>query len=327
MNYEESGLMSFHWWRLAVIHAFHDWKRDMSPRARAILWVGILIQGFAIYAAITRSLVWPVIWPTNGFVLLAIVGILYGIGGIFYNGVLSSEFLRKTRMEADAIAARSIQRSLQPETLEAPDGYELDAVYEPFRTIGGDYFDIVRLSDTRTLIAIADVSGKGMAAALLSANVQALVRTLATIDDDLRQLASQMNRHLSRHTPGDRFATAVFIVLDHATGRLTAVNAGHNQPLLVSGGTMERLKATGIPLGMFEASSYDSQSATLAPGGVLLLFTDGLTDAIRADDPDEHLAAVMSRQPDISISRIRALCDPALIEDDVTIVRLARRLN
>lgn len=319
--------MSLHGWRLAVNHAFRDWKRDMSPRARAILWIGILIQGYAIYAAITRSLVWPFIWPANVFVLLAAVSILYGIGGIFYNGVLSSEFLRKTRMEADAIAARSIQRSLQPETLQAPDGYELDASYEPFRTIGGDYFDIVRLSATRTLIAVADVSGKGMAAALLSANVQALVRTLAMIDEDLRQLASQMNQHLSRHTPGDRFATAVFIVLDHESGRLTAVNAGHNPPIVVSGGKIERLNATGIPLGMFEASAYEIQSATLAPGGVLLVFTDGLTDAIRADDPDARLAAAVARQPGMTISQVRALSDPALIEDDVTIVRLARRLN
>jgi len=317
--------MTLHGLRLAVRNAFHDWKRDMSPRARAILWIGILIQGYAIYAAITRSLVWPFSWPTNVFVLLASVSILYGVGGVFYNAVLASEFLRKTRMEADALAARSIQRSLQPETLEAPHGYEIDASYEPFRTIGGDYFDIVRLSAGRTLLAVADVSGKGMAAALLSANLQALVRTLATMDDDLRQLASRMNQHLSRHTPGDRFATAVFIVLDHESGTLTFVNAGHNPPILVSAGKTERLNATGIPLGMFDHSAYDARSSVLAPGGVLLVFTDGLTDGIRADDPDAHLAATVTRQPDLSVSRIRALCDPALIEDDVTIVRLARR--
>ena len=316
--------MTLHGLRLAVGHAFHDWKRDMSPRARAILWIGILIQGYAIYAAITRSLVWPVMWPT-GFALLASVGILYGIGGVFYNAVLASEFLRKTRMEADAIAARSIQRSLQPETLEAPHGYEIAASYEPFRIVGGDYFDIVRLSSGRTLVAVADISGKGMAAALLSANLQALVRTLAAVDNDLRQLASRMNQHLSRHTPGDRFATAIFIVLDHESGTLTFVNAGHNPPILVSDGRTERLNATGIPLGMFEHSVYDTQSAVMAPGGVLLAFTDGLTDAIRADDPDARLAATVARQPDLSVSGIRALCDPALIEDDVTIVRVARR--
>ena len=76
---------------------------------------------------------------------------------------------------------------------------------------------------------------------------------------------------------------------------------------------------------MFDHSAYDARSSVLAPGGVLLVFTDGLTDGIRADDPDAHLAATVARQPDLSVSRIRALCDPALIEDDVTIVRLARR--
>ena len=312
--------------RLAVSHAFHDWKRDISPSARAILWIGILIQGYAIYAAISRSLVWPLMWPT-GIPLFASIGILYGIGGIFYNGVLSSEFVRKTRMEADVIAARSIQRTLQPETLEAPSGYEMDASSEPFRTVGGDYFDVVRLSTNRTLIAVADVSGKGMAAALLSANLQALVRTLAAMDDDPRQLAVRMNQHLSRHTPGDRFATAVFIVLDHESGALTWVNAGHNPPILVSAGTAERLNATGIPLGMFEHSPYAAQSTVLPPGGVLLVFTDGLTDAIQADDSDATLVETMVRQPDLPVSRIRALCDPALVEDDVTIVRLARRRN
>jgi serine phosphatase RsbU (regulator of sigma subunit) len=312
--------------RVAVSNAFHDWKRDMSPSARAILWIGILIQGYAIYAAISRSLVWPLMWPT-GIPLFASIGILYGIGGLFYNGVLASEFLRKTRMEADATAARSIQRTLQPETLDAPPGYDIDASSEPFRIVGGDYFDVVRLSGSRTLIAVADVSGKGMAAALLSANLQALVRTLATMDDDPRQLASRMNQHLSRHTPGDRFATAVFIVLDHESGALTAVNAGHNPPILVWGGKAERLQATGIPLGMFEQSVYAVQPAELPPGGVLLVFTDGLTDALRAADPDAFLVETIVRQPDLSASRIRALCGPALIEDDVTIVRLARRRN
>jgi phosphoserine phosphatase RsbU/P len=106
----------------------------------------------------------------------------------------------------------------------------MEVYYQPYRAVGGDYFDVIDLPGNQTLLAIADVSGKGMPAALLAANVQALVRTLANVDADPLALARRINKHLSRYTPGNRFATAVFIRLNRDSGELTYVNAGHNPP-------------------------------------------------------------------------------------------------
>jgi hypothetical protein len=138
--------------------------------------------------------------------------------------------------------------------------------------VGGDYFDVVDLRRNRTLFVVADVSGKGMAAALLAANIQALVRSLSTIAPDVAALASQINRHLFRYTPGNRFATAAFIVLDRDSGELVYVNAGHNPPIVWRAGHTNFLEATGTALGWFDDSTYDVGRMTIPPDGGLLIY-------------------------------------------------------
>ena len=107
---------------------------------------------------------------------IVLVIVLYYVGRWLQNGLLSSEFVRKTQLEADQIAARDIQQTLQPGKLEQLPGYELEAFYKPFREVGGDYFDVIDLPANQTLFALADVSGKGMPAALLAANIQQTYR-------------------------------------------------------------------------------------------------------------------------------------------------------
>ena len=200
------------------------------------------------------------------------------VGGLIVNGMLTSELLLKTQLESDLAGARRIQQTLQPQSSITVPGYEIQTVYRPFRGVGGDYFDIVELPDNRTLFAMADVAGKGMPAALLAANVQALVRTIPTVDSHPLTLARQINQHLSRYTPDDRFVTALFIVLSHESGALTYVNAGHNAPIVsgtASTGSTMSLDATGMPLGLFRDAEYEARPV-VPPGGALLLFTDGL---------------------------------------------------
>jgi serine phosphatase RsbU (regulator of sigma subunit) len=190
------------------------------PRSlRVITMIGMGIQGYAIWAGLTRSLIWPIMWP-SGVILYALVLLIYYVGYCIQNAALASELIRKTQLESEQRAAESIQKTLQPTRIADIPGYELDAFYKPLRAVGGDYFDVIEMPGNRTLFAIADVSGKGMAAALLAANIQALVRSLSGVATDVPTLASQINRHLCRYTPGNRFATAVFIVLDRASGEL-----------------------------------------------------------------------------------------------------------
>ena len=240
------------------------------------------------------------------------------------NGMLTSEFVRKTQLEADQIAARQIQQTLQPGKLDELPGYELETFYKPFREVGGDYFDVIELAGKRTLFAVADVSGKGMPAALLAANIQALVRSIANFEADPLALARQINRHLSRYTPSDRFATAVFIVLSRDSGELTYVNAGHNAPIVFGSGSAIALEATGMPLGLFPEAAYEARTALLPPGGALLVFTDGLTDSIPGENAENRLRDALADSSGRTMSILKSLVDPEFNEDDVTILLVKR---
>jgi len=303
--------------------AFYDWTREMPSGRRVLVWAGILIQGYAIYAGFSRSLIWPLIWPSAPFLLVS-VWLLYVLGGTLINAMLTWELKRKTQLEADQTAARQIQQTLQPGKLEPIPGYEVETFYQPFRDVGGDYFDVIDLPAGRTLFALADVSGKGMPAALLSANIQALVRTIATTTADPLSLARQINHHLSRYTPSDRYATAVFLILSRESGEVAYVNAGHNPPLIFADALATSLDACGVPLGLFRGAVYATGSACVPPGGALLLYTDGLTDAIAGDHPEDRLREVLAGRPSGIMPHLKALIQPRMNEDDVTILLIRR---
>jgi serine phosphatase RsbU (regulator of sigma subunit) len=316
--------------RRALQYAFYDWTREMPKSKRLITWVAILLQGYALYAA----LMWALMVPKGllGYLLVLPKGrpgyllafLLYMIGYYTMNAMLTSEFVRKTQLESDQIAARQIQRTLQPERLEELPGYEVEMFYKPFREVGGDYFDVIQLPGNQTLFAVADVSGKGMAAALLAANIQALVRSIAQVEADPLALARQINKHLSRYTPSDRFATAVFIVLSRDSGKLTYVNAGHNAPIVFCAGATTFLEATGIPLGLFTGAKYEARTAVLGPGGSLLLFTDGLTDSISGEKPEDRVRDALAENSGRTMAKLKSLIDPKFNQDDVTLLLVKR---
>ena len=240
----------------ALRFATYDWTRELPLSLRVITMIGMGIQGYAIWAALSRSLIWPIMWP-SGVILYATILLIYYVGFCIQNATLSSELIRKTHLESEQLAAQKIQKTLQPTTIDEIPGYQVDAFYKPLRAVGGDYFDVVDLPGNRTLFVVADVSGKGMAAALLAANIQALVRSLSTMAPDLPALASQINRHLFRYTPGNRYATAAFIALDRNSGELVYVNAGHNPPIVWHPGQTNLLEATGTALGLFDDTAYE----------------------------------------------------------------------
>jgi phosphoserine phosphatase RsbU/P len=304
-------------------YATYDWTREMPKSKRAITLAGILIQGLAIYAGFRRSLIWPGIWP-KGLVLFPTVLLLYYIGYCLQNAMLTSEFIRKTQLESDLIAAQQIQQTLQPTRIGQLPGYEVETFSKPLRAVGGDYFDVIELPDNRTLFAVADVSGKGMPAALLAANIQALVRSLSNLAVDPSALASQINSHLCRYTPGNRFATAVFIVLERDSGELVYVNAGHNSPIVFCSGSTTLLEATGTALGWFNDAKYEARRAVIPPDCVLLIFTDGLTDAIPEGAPEDRLRNALADDLAKTMANLMSLVDPKFNEDDVTVLLVKR---
>lgn len=137
-------------------------------------------------------------------------------------------------------------------------------------------------------------------------------------------LAKQINKHLSRYTPSDRFATAVFIVLSRDSGELTYVNAGHNAPIVFCAGSTTLLEATGLPLGLFEDAEYETRTIVIRRGSTLLIFTDGLTDSIQGKNPENCLRDALAETAGQTMANLKSLVDPKFNEDDVTIVLVRR---
>lgn len=184
-----------------------------------------------------------------------------------------------TRKEAEMSFALQVQKSLFPRRLPMDSGLEFSAICLPARGIGGDYYDIVALSGRRLAIAVADISGKGISAAILMANLQAMLRIFTGMDPDPREVCSRLNRHLHEVMDESRFATIFYAQWNPDGNRLHYVNAGHNPPFLFNSGSCRRLNEGGFPLGIFPESEYDVGDAVLAPGDILVLYSDGVTEA------------------------------------------------
>ena len=234
--------------------------------------------------------------------------------------------------------AAEIQRRLLPAKAPEIAGFELAGYNAPCRAVGGDYYEFLEYPDGRVALLIGDVSGKGMAAALLMSSLQARVQVLFDNPDNLAEKVSHLNRSTAAHCPANCFITFFIAVLDPSTGDVCYCNAGHNAPVLVHARErVESLKATGMVLGVMPNAPYEKGICHLDNGDVLLLFSDGVTEACPLDCDEEfgeeRLAALLiaerkQRAADILQAvnaEIASFTRGAPAADDVTLV-LARRL-
>ncbi|MFZ0283742.1 MAG: SpoIIE family protein phosphatase [Terriglobales bacterium] len=176
--------------------------------------------------------------------------------------------------------AREIQSSLLPKNLPQVSDYEVAGMTQPVRCVGGDYYNVVRISDHETVLCIADVAGKGMPAALLMSSLQAALKPLMWQQLAPRELCRRLNRILCELTPVNKFISFFYGVLHNKTNCLIYCNAGHNPPLLVhANGTATELNAAGAVLGQFPDWVYEQSELQLNRGDQLLMFTDGLVEA------------------------------------------------
>ncbi len=178
--------------------------------------------------------------------------------------------------------ARLIQRALLPSTMPQTDGIRIAASWQPADGVGGDCFDVIT-SGSLVGMAIADVAGKGLPAALLMSNLQAAVRAFSQGGAAPAVLCGNVNRLLCRHMVSGRFVTFCFAWIDAARGMLTYANAGHNPPLLLrSDGSLERLAEGGIVMGVFPDAAFKQAELQLSAGDRLFFYTDGITEAPNA---------------------------------------------
>lgn len=189
------------------------------------------------------------------------------------------------RQRADELQdARDIQNNLLPKSIPQVKDYEIAGMTQPVRYVGGDYFDVVRINETQTVLCIADVSGKGMPAALLMSSLQAALKPLIWDTRSPRELCRRLNRILCEIAPVGKFVSFFYAVLDSKDNRLTYCNAGHNAPVLVrANGAASELNVAGAVLGQFPDWVYEQSDLQLRPGDTLMMFTDGLVEASNED--------------------------------------------
>ncbi|MEE9561964.1 MAG: SpoIIE family protein phosphatase [Thermoanaerobaculia bacterium] len=201
------------------------------------------------------------------------------------NAYLHRQALEKERLEREVELAAEIQRRLLPTDFPRLEGFELVGWSRPARHVGGDYYDFLSLAEDRVTAVLADVSGKGLPAALMVSTIHSALRLLL---DHFRvgpELIARLNHHITDSSAPNKFITLLAAEIDPRRGEVSYVNAGHNPALLLrAGGEVEELEAGGFPLGLFAESSYTGGSLTMAPGDLLCIYSDGITEC---ESPDE----------------------------------------
>lgn len=255
--------------------------------------------------------------------------------------VLSEQMSRSRALRAQRLReqleqqdAAQIQRALMPGEIAAPDGLTIVASSRSARTVGGDYYDVIRLGAHHSALCIADVVGKGMGAALLMSNLQAAVRMLAPQIHDSRALCNRVNEVITGNNIPGKFITFFYSIIDSQQRRISYTNAGHNLPILArADGTLERLGSDDVVLGTFHSWNYHEKQAELRNGDRLVLYTDGITECANAEGAElgeENLVDVISRNVSLPANELKdrvlesviSHCNGAL-SDDATLIVVA----
>jgi serine phosphatase RsbU (regulator of sigma subunit) len=215
-------------------------------------------------------------------------------------------------LEQELLFARQVMQALLPERPSAVQGYEFWDCYEPARHVGGDYYGFIPLFDpqdqqredaNRWAIAVGDVVGKGLAAALLTARLSAEIRLFLQGESDPSKVVSRLNRQLTENGVLDMYITFLLAMLDVTTHRLQVVNAGHPYPLIRRrDGQLEEFgeRASGLPLAIQGDWVYESSETILEPGDMVILYTDGVTDSMNPQTErfgDAHLRGLVVKAP------------------------------
>jgi serine phosphatase RsbU (regulator of sigma subunit) len=328
-------------WPVLAQRLFIAFSEKLPPARRAVYGASLVFAAFGLLKlfrgigvedvpAAVFSIPLPLpLWAPGTIPML--------VGFVLVNLLVLLEVADRLSLKNDLEVAREIQQAMLPHDTHRAIGVEVHGQTRPANTVGGDFYDIVPLQDGRLVVALGDVAGKGSPAALLMALLLAMLRTLLDEGLEPKVLMERLNVQICRHSPGSRFITLFFALFDPASGSVTFINAGQTPPLLRrAGGAVERLTAGGIALGMLPGTTYETSTAVLAPGDMLVLYSDGITEAESPDGTpfeESGLEAVLNRRadttaPDVAAALVKAVEQHAQdhrFADDLTIV-VVRRL-
>jgi sigma-B regulation protein RsbU (phosphoserine phosphatase) len=278
----------------------------------------------------------PVHQYNNDYVhLLSTFGSIIASRLVNYN--LLNERQQRQIMQRELTRAARIQRGLLPREVPTVSGYGIAGYQDQSRDVGGDLYDYAALPDGELLFLVADVSGKGMGAALLMSNLLAAFRMLYSESQiDLRRVVRQVSAQMHRFTASDMFATLFVAILNPETNTVEYINAGHNPPMLIrADASIVELDPGGVMIGAFPSMEWEQKRVTMEPGDVLVAFTDGVTEATRGDETqygEERLRKLLLENRDMEPSDlcarikqdINTFVEEAPQSDDITTLILKR---
>lgn len=305
------------------------------PHNDWVLGYPLSLQGQVVGAMVVREMnTSPTFWDRR---LEILNGIAQQASLAIQNDIFRQEMIQSERIDREIQLARQIQETFLPEKLPQIDHWELDLRWETAREIGGDFYDTFKLSDNRLGLVIADVSDKGLPAALYMTVTRTLIRASAADNISPARVLEEVNALLINDSTEAMFVTAVYAILSTETGQIIYANAGHNRPLLYrsASDSIEQLPKGGMALGVIEAYHLEDYNLEITPGDALVLFTDGVTDLQSPDGAffgDHRLQAVIHEYGKDTIQNLLEQLDDALIAfrrgtppaDDITLLAVRR---
>jgi sigma-B regulation protein RsbU (phosphoserine phosphatase) len=248
------------------------------PETRSEIAVPIIRADGKVIGAINLEADWVDGYDEHDLELLTMFASL--AASAIDHTLLYREVMRQREAESELKLARTVVESLLPRAFPLIEGFDIAGATIPMRDIGGDYYDFLDSLTDRLAVIIADVSGKGLAAALIMVSFRAYIQATIINEFAMRVVMARVNRLIYQTTLGDRYITTFYGLIDPEHKRLLYINAGHNPPLLLhADGSSELLKDGGLPLGVFENSRYSESVVNFRPGDILVLYTDGVTEA------------------------------------------------
>jgi len=254
------------------------------------------------------------------------------------NARLFIETLEKQRIEQELQVAKTIQKKLLPREILQLEGYDIWGINHSSKEVGGDYFDIIPITPTRFALAIGDVSGKSVPAALIMANLQAGLRTIISENPNLGQVVGKLNTLIYHNTDLDKYITFFIGILDSTSHEFTYVNAGHNPPLFLDRDhSFQTLDEGGIILGMMPEYEYSEGKIKFRSGDLLVCYTDGVNEALNNQDEEfgeQRLMSIITENRDLNscklsdtiIKKIYEFCEGVPQYDDITLL-ITQRLD
>ncbi len=335
---EDSHLPFGEWGQLACMPYEELDIQSNPPVGDWVLAYPLSMPGMVMGAMLVReNSTSPSFWERR---LEIINGIAQQVSLAIQNDIFKQEMVENERIEREVQLARQIQETFLPESLPPLEGWELDTRWETAREVGGDFYDIFKLEGNQLGLVIADVSDKGLPAALYMTVTRTLIRAYAADAHSPASVLQEVNELLVNDSPDSMFITAIYAILSLDTGELVYTNAGHNRPLLFrqESQEIEELQKGGMALGILENLTLKDHRLNLQMGDKLVLFTDGVTDLMSPNESffgNERLQNLVALYGEEDIEDLLENLDDALADfrqgtppmDDITLVGIGRLIE